>query len=361
MEQHALLKKELRDELRIAREDYFHNAEETVKTFIDESQKGVFAKDLFWINSTVTVPELSADSSYAGLAIFNRINDTRRINKYLEELNRNLKTGSYLLINLETKNARRARLLNRFPRILSKPVYVIDFFINRVLPKFKLTRKLFFSVTKGRNRVLTLTEALGRLKSCGFKTLATHRFGYRTYILAQKEGDPVYDMEPTYGALVKMRRVGYNGNIIGLYKLRTMHPYSEYLQEFIYEQNGTSNGDKINDDFRVTNWGKIFRKFWIDELPMLWNWLKRDLKLVGVRPLSEHKFYTYPEALQKKRIQVKPGLVPPFYADLPETPEEFFECEERYLDAYMKKPIRTDIRYFFKAMYNIFVKRARSA
>jgi len=58
---------------------------------------------------------------------------------------------------------------------------------------------------------------------------------------------------------------------------------------------------------------------------------------------------------------VKPGLVPPFYADLPETTEEFFQTEERYLDAYMKKPIRTDIRYFFKAMYNIFVKKARSS
>jgi lipopolysaccharide/colanic/teichoic acid biosynthesis glycosyltransferase len=128
----------------------------------------------------------------------------------------------------------------------------------------------------------------------------------------------------------------------------------------VFEKNGTANGDKITDDFRVTNWGKIFRKFWIDELPMLFNWAKRDLKLVGVRPLSEHKFYTYPKHLQKKRTMVKPGLVPPFYADLPNTPEEFFATEERYLDAYMKKPIRTDIRYFFKAMYNIFVKKARS-
>ncbi|MCH8557089.1 MAG: hypothetical protein LAT84_04670 [Balneolia bacterium] len=65
--------------------------------------------------------------------------------------------------------------------------------------------------------------------------------------------------------------------------------------------------------------------------------------------------------LNRQRIRFKPGLIPPFYRDLPETLEEIAESERAYLEAYEKKPIRTDIRYFFSSMYNIIVKRARSA
>lgn len=68
----------------------------------------------------------------------------------------------------------------------------------------------------------------------------------------------------------------------------TMHPYSEYLQRYVFEKNSLQEGGKIKDDFRVTYWGRIMRKLWIDELPMFINFFKGDLKLVGVRPLSTH-------------------------------------------------------------------------
>ena len=350
-----------RDHLRVARRDYIHNADFGVKAFVDETDEKVYSTDLFWLNSTVSIPNAETLQSYAGFAVFNRINDVRRINKYLERLNEALEPGGYLLINLETKNARQVRILNRYPKLISRPLYFFDFLVNRVLPKIKPTRKIYFEITKGKNRVMTLTEALGRLKSCGFKVINHHRIGYRSFILARKEGEPVYDMEPTYGALVKLRRVGHKGEIISLYKLRTMHPYSEYIQDYVFEKNNLNSGGKFQNDFRVTNWGKVFRKLWIDELPMLYNWVKRDIKLVGVRPLSRHYYSLYPEAMKELRIKVKPGLVPPFYADLPVTFHEIVESEKKYIESYLKKPIRTDIRYFFKAMYNIFLKRARSA
>jgi len=56
----------------------------------------------------------------------------------------------------------------------------------------------------------------------------------------------------------------------------------------------------------------------------------------------------------------KPGLIPPFYKDLPKTLEEIIESERNYLNLYAKNPLRTDIKYFFAAMYNILFKRARS-
>jgi len=158
-----------------------------------------------------------------------------------------------------------------------------------------------------------------------------------------------------------MRRIGCSGKEIFVYKIRTMHPYSEYLQKFVFENFGSSSGDKINSDFRITYWGKFLRKFWIDEIPMLFNLIKRDIKLVGVRPLSFHKFSTYPNYMQDFRNKSKPGLIPPFYADLPKNFEELLKSEEVYISSYLDKPLRTDINYFFKALYNIFFRNARSA
>ena len=85
------------------------------------------------------------------------------------------------------------------------------------------------------------------------------------------------------------------------------------------------------------------------------------MKLVGVRPLSKHYYNLYKRELQQRRIEYKPGLVPPFYADMPKTLEEIMESETRYLDAYDRSPLVTDIRYFFKAFWNIVVKKQRSA
>jgi hypothetical protein len=80
-----------------------------------------------------------------------------------------------------------------------------------------------------------------------------------------------------------------------------------------------------------------------------------------VRPLSEHYFSLYSKELQEKRVKYRPGLIPPYYADLPETLEEIQQSELRYLDAYEMRPVRTQIRYFLKALYNIIFKKARSS
>lgn len=290
-----------------------------------------------------------------------RINDIRRINKYFELVNVHMEAGQYLIVSLETKDSRKERILNKFPPGINRIYYTLDFVLKRVMPKWKPTRKLYFSITKGRNRVLTQTEAKGRLVSCGFEIVSVKKLQYNTWIVAEKVTDPTYDMQPTYGALIRLKRVGKEGKIIDVLKLRTMHPYSEYLQEYVYFKYQLEEGGKFNNDFRNTSYGKWMRKYWVDELPMFINFFRGDLKLVGVRPLSIHYFELYPRELQDLRIQVKPGLVPPYYADLPSGLEEIQESEKRYLEAYLEHPWRTDIRYFFKSVYNILFKRARSS
>ena len=82
--------------------------------------------------------------------------------------------------------------------------------------------------------------------------------------------------------------------------------------------------------------------------------------MVGVRALSEHYFSLYPPDVQELRLKTKPGLLPPFYADMPKTFDEIVESERRYLLQKLEKPFRTDWKYFWKGVWNIVVKRARS-
>lgn len=301
------------------------------------------------------------DEYYENLANLKRINDIRYLNKFFESVNAKMPVNGLFIGFVETKNQRKQRILRKYPPIFNYIFYTIDFMFKRVFPKFVLTKKLYFFLTRGNNRVLTRAETLGRLYSCGFQVVEERFIDNFFYFVVRKTGKPVFDPNPTYGPFIKLKRVGKNGKIVNVYKFRTMHPYAEYLQDYVYQKNKLQEGGKFKDDFRISNLGKFMRKLWIDELPMILNWLKGDLKIVGVRPISKHYFDLYPEELRQKRIKTKPGLVPPFYADMPKSLDEIVETELKYLESYFKKPLRTDTRYFFLAFYNIIFKRARSA
>jgi lipopolysaccharide/colanic/teichoic acid biosynthesis glycosyltransferase len=141
-----------------------------------------------------------------------------------------------------------------------------------------------------------------------------------------------------------------------------MHPYSEFLQAYIYSRNSLQEGGKFKRDIRVTTLGRIMRKYWLDELPMLINLARGNMKLVGVRPLSAQYFSLYSKELQELRTKFKPGLLPPFYADMPKTLEEIEKSEMNYLLLCTKNgTFLTDIKYFFLIIRNILFRSARSA
>lgn len=289
------------------------------------------------------------------------MNDLRRVNQYLIEVNRTLKPGGIFIGVVEPIVLRYNRFIKTYPFYLARFFYFLDFLWNRVLPKLPFLQKIYFGITDGKGRALSLAESLGRLYYCGFEIIDAKVIDNFVYFISAKKHEPRTDKNPSFGPLFKMKRLGKDGKTIYVFKARTMHPYAEYLQEYVYKLGSLAEGGKFKDDFRITTWGRVFRKLWIDELPMLINWLKRDLKLVGVRPLSAHYLSLYREDLRLRRLKYKPGLLPPFYADLPKTLEEIMDSEERYLTAYEKNPIMTDIKYFFKAVGNILLKGARSA
>ncbi|MET2984883.1 sugar transferase [Aureibaculum conchae] len=308
---------------------------------------------------------LSAFSDFNGvenIVLLNKVNNFRLINKQFEEVNAKLPINGILLGNFETFNARAEKHpINKIP-FLSRIYFGFEFLFKRVMPKMPVFKKLYFFTTKGKNRLLSKAEALGRLVSCGFDIVDVKVIEGIHYFAAKKVKEPVYDMNPSYGPLFKMKRVGKNGKIIGVYKLRTMHPYSEYLQDYVLKQNGYAETGKPADDFRLVPWGKVLRRYWIDELPQLINVFKGELKLVGARPVSQRYFQDIPEDLQKLRLTQKPGCVPPYVAlDRKGAVDSVLQAEKEYLEEKIRNPYTTDIKYFFKAIYNIVFKHKRSA
>ncbi len=321
-------------------------------------EEAVLLDTVFAINSSVV-----GGDSVGFIMNTHRLNDIRYINKFLESANEHLPVGGCLVGCVEISLRRKERLLAKYPAPMNKIFYSFDFLVKRVWPKLPYLRRSYFALTKGRGRVISEMETYGRLYSCGFRLLDSFEFDGKLYFAAEKAGEPDFNQEATYGPFIKLRRVGKTGKIVKVYKMRTMSPYSEYVQEFIYERNGAGGigtGSKFNNDPRITTLGKFMRKYWIDELPMLYNLIRGDLKIFGVRPISKHYFSLYPADFQEFRKNFKPGLVPPVYVEIPKSLEDTVAIERRYLEAYQKAPLLTDIKYLTKALYNIFIKRVRS-
>jgi lipopolysaccharide/colanic/teichoic acid biosynthesis glycosyltransferase len=182
------------------------------------------------------------------------------------------------------------------------------------------------------------------------------------FVVNRKAKAPAYNMNPSYGLLYKMPRMSKDGKMIGVYKFRTMHPYAEYLHDYVLKKNGYAATGKPADDFRLTPWGKVLRRYWLDELPQVINLLKGDLKLVGVRPISKRFFEDIPADLQSLRVTQKPGCIPP-YVSLNRNSDvtTVLEAEREYILASLANPFATDVRFFFAALFNIVVRNKRSA
>ncbi len=103
-------------------------------------------------------------------------------------------------------------------------------------------------------------------------------------------------------------RVGKDGRIFRMYKLRTMVRGAHLLHEKMRSLNEVSGPVlKIKCDPRLISIGPFLRRFSIDEIPNLWNVLIGDMSLVGPRPPlpSEVANYDMPAF---RRLTVKPGV-----------------------------------------------------
>ena len=109
-------------------------------------------------------------------------------------------------------------------------------------------------------------------------------------------------------AVFRQERVGKAGEPFTMYKFRTMVMGAEHMLEEMARTNGT-NGVlfKMRDDPRVTEFGRVLRRWSLDELPQLWNVVKGEMSLVGPRPALPRETARYTTRL-RTRLRVKPGL-----------------------------------------------------
>jgi exopolysaccharide biosynthesis polyprenyl glycosylphosphotransferase len=103
-------------------------------------------------------------------------------------------------------------------------------------------------------------------------------------------------------------RVGLKGRTFRCYKFRTMIDNADDEKEKLRNANERQGPFfKIENDPRVTRFGRWLRKTSLDELPQVWNVLRGDMSLVGPRPhpVDDCALYTIEHL---RRLDVTPGL-----------------------------------------------------
>ncbi len=262
---------------------------------------------------------------------------------------------------VESNSIRKEQIFRKYPASLARIIWAGDFIWKRMLPKLSFTRKLFKTFFGDGEHVLSKAETLGRLCFAGFEIIGHELINNRFYFSVIKVKKEPSRHAPSGGLIFKMPRISKDGKSIGVYKIRTMHPYSEYLQDYVVKMNGYNATGKPNKDFRLTHWGKIIRKLHLDELPQLLNVLKGDLNLVGVRPISRFGFHALPKDLQQDRIKFKPGCIPPNVSLGLKGFDGVVQAERIYLAEMKKHGAVTNVKYFWMAIYNLVRKRNVSA
>jgi len=338
------------------------NKNEVIQFLSSTFEKENIKKDRVTIFDTISTTniEMLYNNSQDLLVNLHNINNLRRINHYFINSYNKLSTGGLLVGSFIPLENFDSHLRGQMPHFLYAIMLPFHFIFHRVFPKLAITKQIYFILTDGKNRTLSKAEIFGRLSFCGFKMEKYETIGNQIYFTCKKSKTISEEQSPSYGPIVKLKRIGHHGRIINIYKFRTMYPFSEFIQKDVFEENNLDASGKFLNDFRITSWGRILRKYFIDEIPQLYNWLRSDINLVGVRAISKHYYNLYPKELQELRINFKPGLIPPYYADMPTTFDEIVESEVRYLQKKKEKPIITNMIYFVKALINIIFSGARS-
>lgn len=137
--------------------------------------------------------------------------------------------------------------------------------------------------------------------------------------------------------IFKQERPGLNGKVFKLYKFRTMTDAKD------------EDGNLLDDEYRLTSFGKKLRSTSLDELPELYNILKGDMSIVGPRPLLVKYLPLYSDE-QRRRHDVRPGLtgLAQVSGRNAITWTEKFNKDIEYVD---KVSFGLDVSIFFKTIY----------
>jgi lipopolysaccharide/colanic/teichoic acid biosynthesis glycosyltransferase len=307
--------------------------------------------------------DLSTDTGiYKDVVSLQGFNSIAKLDSFLIRVNESLEdNGKFIGFVQTNKQRKESQWIGKVP-VIGKMSAIGEFTFHRICPKVNGFKQLYFGITRGKHQRLSKAEVLGRLIKFGFKiTELEEDIDGVMYFVVKKVKEPNVKSKASNGFIYKFPRVGQNGKIIGVYKIRTMHPYSEYLQDYVVNTNGYGSNGKPANDFRVPSWAKFVRRYWLDELPQLANVLKGDMKLFGVRPVTDRYFQDIPKHIQKLRLSQKPGCIPPYVAyNKVSSKESVLMAEEDYL-LLNKKGVLVDLKFIVMAVKNIIFNKKRGA
>lgn len=153
-----------------------------------------------------------------------------------------------------------------------------------------------------------------------------------------------YKVKKNLGSPVifKQTRPGLNGKPFEMIKFRSMKDAID------------TEGNPLEDDERLTAFGKTLRNSSLDELPELWNVIKGDMSLVGPRPLLMEYLPLYSDE-QTRRHDARPGITG--YAQVNGRNaiswDEKFKLDIWYVD---NQSLWLDIKILFKTVKKVLIK-----
>ena len=176
---------------------------------------------------------------------------------------------------------------------------LMDYLIHQGKCKRKVKWKLFWWQVTVRGSYLFKTVVDVTCASLGILVLSPVFLVCAAVIRLESPGPVIF----------KQKRIGRDGRPFNFYKFRSMYIDAGQRRQELLKANESKDGVifKMQNDPRVTRFGRFIRKFSIDELPQLFNVVVGDMSLVGPRPPlpSEVAEYTLED---RKRLTVKPGI-----------------------------------------------------
>jgi len=129
------------------------------------------------------------------------------------------------------------------------------------------------------------------------------------WLLVRRDGGPGF---------FRQTRIGQDGRLFSMWKLRSMVPDAEAHLSRLLSQNDKlalewQHRQKLDNDPRLTPLGRFLRRYSLDELPQLWNVWRGEMSLIGPRPFLPAQKALYDAVPGSEAYyRVRPGLGGPW-------------------------------------------------
>jgi Undecaprenyl-phosphate galactose phosphotransferase WbaP len=120
-------------------------------------------------------------------------------------------------------------------------------------------------------------------------------------------------LDSTGPVIFAQERIGKNGRAFRCFKFRTMYADAEERLKELLERDDAAKEEyekfrKLRNDPRVTRVGRFLRATSLDEVPQILNVIRREMSLVGPRPVTREEIDKYYRESAELCFSVLPGI-----------------------------------------------------